>query len=61
MIFTDTAKLPFPIGLYNQLFESRDIPIGQQTKPTPLICIIFKELVMDGHTHIHEHEHTSNC
>ena len=31
MIFTDTPKLAFsfPIGLYSQLFEPREIPIGQ--------------------------------
>ena len=31
MIFTDTHKLTFcfPIGLYSQLFEPREIPIGQ--------------------------------
>lgn len=31
MIFTDTPKLDFsfPIGLYSQLFEPREIPFGQ--------------------------------
>ena len=31
MIFTDTPKLTFsfPIGLYSQLFEPREIPISQ--------------------------------
>ena len=35
-IFTGTPKLAFsfPIGPYSQLFETRDIPIGQQTKPS---------------------------
>ena len=30
MIFTNTPKLAFsfPIGLYSQLFEQREIPIG---------------------------------
>ncbi len=32
MTFTDTPKLAFcfPIGLYSQLFEPREIPIGQR-------------------------------
>ena len=36
MKFNGTPKLAFsfPIGLYSQLFEPRDIPIGQQTKPS---------------------------
>ena len=43
MIFTGTPKpvliaFFFPIDIYSELFEPREISIGQQTKPSEQVC-----------------------
>jgi hypothetical protein len=44
----DTIAFSFPIGLYSQLFEPRDIPIGQQTKPSVPVNKLFHKLYREN-------------